>query len=164
MSIHDLIGDSERSQPTIWLNKEGEHVLSLVSLTTETLPQAGQKLVAKFKVVESTGYPAGAVVSYTWDVYNNKPLWREKAVKQVKTFLCELLGTDKVGKEESEAVENGKHTGATIKAIGITKAPRPRKDNPEQMTKEFVEMYFNAYTAKNGVAEKPASILGQLNK
>lgn len=172
MSIHDLIANSERSSATLWLNREGEHFLSLKRFGTEELPNAGQKMIAKFEVIKSDAFPSGSEVSFSWDVYNNVPRWRDNSVKQVKTFLCELLGTNDVGGAEIKAVEDGDHEGATIKAIGVEKPPKPRKDNPTEMTKPFVDVYFHSWSQGGNTMPAPSvttpaatsSLLGSLKK
>lgn len=163
MSIYEEIAASERSQGTIWLNsKEGKHVLKLKKFSTEMLPRAGQKMVAKLEVVSGEGFPSGTIVSHTFDVYNNTPDYRKGAIKMVKTFLCEFLSVPDVGPKQIEAVEAGDHDGGLINSVGIMKAPREKKDG-SGMTKPFVEVYFNR-AGNETPAEPVTSMLASLKK
>jgi hypothetical protein len=165
MSIQDLIADSKRSTPTIWLSKEGTHELALIKFSTEQLPTAGAKMIAKFEVVTSDAYPEGAVLSYSWDVYNSKPQFRDKAIQQVKTFLCELLGIEDVGASEVQAVEDGKSKGVKVRAVGVVKPSKPRRDGTG-MTKPFTEIYFTTSSdEKTEEASQPkGGLLATLKK
>ena len=163
MSIQDLIADAARSNPTIWLSKEGTHELKLLKFSTEQLPTAGAKMIAKFEVVSSDAYPEGAQVSYSWDVYNSKPQFRDKAIQQVKTFLCELLDKKDVGAEDVQAVEDGKSKGTPVRAVGVTKPSKPRRDG-NGMTKPFTEIYFSTSSEAPEKAEAKVGMLAGLKK